>query len=105
MITELSFTVDIASCHPHSCDSPPAILHGKYILFDGNTNFNSSAAYVCDSGYEMVENAQNILRCAENKLWGPPPIPVCLPKDCGAIACPEKSKYFNNILHWCYSFC
>ena len=92
------FAVDITACRPHSCGFPPVISYGTFTLDDGSLNFDSHASYFCDRGYEMNENAQNKLRCTENKLWGPFPAPVCVAKNCGPITCPSNGEFLKNVI-------
>ena len=67
------------------------------MLDNGSTDFNANVRYSCDPGYEMDERVQNMLRCTENKSWGPSPIPFCAAKDCGEIPCPQNSKLNINL--------
>ncbi|XP_021351273.1 sushi, von Willebrand factor type A, EGF and pentraxin domain-containing protein 1-like [Mizuhopecten yessoensis] len=66
-------------CNILTCQEPPNVINGRAIWT--SRTFLSTAEYICDAGYTIIE-LDNIAECVETRLWEPPP-PECIPVDCG----------------------
>ncbi|KAL9989269.1 hypothetical protein ACROYT_G003802 [Oculina patagonica] len=72
-----------------SCGNPPPIQNGK-LNFTG-TNYNSTAHYTCDEGYDL--NTEPVKRCTAKKRWDGL-TPRCL-RDCPEPTIP-RNAYISN---------
>ena len=84
------FLVDLTRCQPHSCEAPEDIANGRFFLMDQETFFGSTVTYTCNPGFEMTPESHVTLFCTEERSWGPYSLPMCKPKDCGVLICPEN---------------